>query len=269
MIRLTDGEFSYIARFVRTKYGIDLEKKKILIECRLQKELEKNGLDSFQKYFNMVEKDRTGKMANEMIHRLTTHYTYFYREEKHFEFVKNVILPEVERTWKGGCYQIWCAGCATGEEAYTLAMILKDYEARGGRLPQWMILATDISEEVLEQGRKGIYPKKELEKVPALMREKYFQPQNDGMLRASKELRAAIQFRSHNLMDTDKRAHQYDLIMCRNVMIYFDIEVRRELIRKLEGSLRTGGYLLVGHSELLTGGNTILKSAGLAAYKKE
>ena len=118
MIRLTDSEFAYLIHYVKEQYGIDLEKKQILIECRLRKELERYEAENFTKYFRMLEADGSGKMEEDMMHRLTTHYTYFYRESQHFEFVKNMVLPEVERTWKSGGYQVWCAGCSTGEEPH-------------------------------------------------------------------------------------------------------------------------------------------------------
>lgn len=269
MIRLTDSEFIYIVRYVKEQYGIDLEKKRILIECRLRKELERYGAGSFTQYFRLMEEDSSGKIEEEMMHRLTTHYTYFYRESRHFDFVRDTVLPEIEKTWRGAAYQIWCAGCSTGEEPYTLAMVFKNYEAQGGKLPPWLITATDISEEVLEHAREGIYSQKELEKLPVLWREKYCIPKAGKSFQMDKSLRSSIQFRRQNLMDPVSQMRQYDLILCRNVMIYFDVEVRKNLIRRLENSLKPGGYLLVGHSELLSREYTLLKSVGTAAYKKE
>lgn len=269
MIRLTDSEFAYLIHYVKEQYGIDLEKKQILIECRLRKELERYEAENFTKYFRMLEADGSGKMEEDMMHRLTTHYTYFYRESQHFEFVKNMVLPEVERTWKSGGYQVWCAGCSTGEEPYTLAMVFKDYESQGGKLPPWSIMATDISEEVLEQARAGIYTPKALEKLPMQWREKYCGQKSGKNFQIDKKIRSSVQFRRQNLMDPVTQMRQYDLILCRNVMIYFDVEVRKKLIRRLENSLRPGGYLLVGHSELLSHEYTALKSVGTAVYKKE
>ncbi|MBT9777823.1 methyltransferase domain-containing protein [Clostridium sp. MCC353] len=269
MIRLSDREFEYIVHYVKEIYGIALEKKRVLIECRLNRELDKCGADSFSAYFRMVERDKSGKMGEEMIHRLTTHYTYFLREPQHFDFIRDKILPEVEKNGPRECYYIWCAGCATGEECYTLAMVLKDYESSGGRLPPYQIVATDISEKVLEQARKGCYPVKEMKGFPVSWQKKYCTVLGDGTFRLDGSLREKIQFRNQNLQEAPHPVRKYDLVLCRNVMIYFDADVRQKIVRSLEDSLRKGGYLLVGHSELLSRGNTTLECAGPAVYKKE
>lgn len=269
MIRLSDREFSYIVQFVKDNYGIALEKKRVLIECRLKKELEKCGADSFGMYFQMVEADKSKKMADEMIHRLTTHYTYFLRESLHFDFIRDKILPEVEKNGPGDSYYIWCAGCATGEESYTLAMVLEDYKDMGGHLPPYQIVATDVSAAVLEQAKTGVYPMKEMKAFPVSWQKKYCTVLDDGTFQMAKWLREKIQFRKQNLLESFRQVRKYDLVLCRNVMIYFDSEVRQAVVKNLEDSLKKGGYLLVGHSELLSRGNTALMCVGPAVYKKE
>ena len=269
MIRLSDREFEYIVRYVSENYGIALEKKRVLIECRLNRELDKWGAVSFSSYFRMVEADKSRKMADEMIHRLTTHYTYFLRESQHFDFIRDKILPELEKSGPGDCYYIWCAGCATGEECYTLAMVLEDFKSGGGHLPPYQIVATDISEKVLEKARKGCYPVKEMKGFPVSWQKKYCTVLEDGTFRLDSSLREKIQFRNQNLLEASRPVRKYDLVLCRNVMIYFDAAVRLKSVRSLEDSLRKGGYLLVGHSELLSRGNTTLECVGSAVYKKE
>lgn len=128
MIRLKDKEFSDIVQYMRDEYGINLEKKKVLIECRMSKILERYGLDSFAGYLDMVHQDRSGEMAGEMVNHLTTNYTYFYREADHFERLQDAILPELLGHSVSGTLDIWCAGCSTGEECYTLGMTLEEYK---------------------------------------------------------------------------------------------------------------------------------------------
>lgn len=269
MIRLSDSEFHYIVQYIKENYGINLEKKRVLIECRLNRELEKYGAESFDSYLGLVKADRSHKMGEEMIHRLTTHYTYFMREFQHFEVIRDLVLPEIGRASYADGYKIWCAGCSTGEECYTLAMVMAEYARQGGVLPPYWILATDISEKVLEQAKAGIYPVKELEKIPFALRERYCKVQEDGTFRMADGLRNSIRFRKQNLMEPFMTSMQYDLILCRNVMIYFDAEIRQNMVKKLENSLRPGGYLMVGHSELISKGSTSLKCVASAVYKKE
>ena len=178
MIHLKEDEFAYIVSYIKQRYGVNLEKKKILIECRLKRELEKYKADSFTQYLRMVEADSSNQMSDEMIHRLTTHYTYFFREYEHYAYLQECILPNLSRR-NTECYNIWCAGCASGEECYTLAMVLKDYMEKTGSLLRYRILGTDISEPVLAQAQKGIYPAKELEHFPEGWTQKY-QTESDG-----------------------------------------------------------------------------------------
>ncbi len=117
-------------RYIRENYGINLNKKQVLIECRLLRELEKRGIDSYGKYLELIKMDKDGDMAGEMINRLTTNYTYFMREPSHFSILRDEILPETYDGRHYGTYNIWCAGCSTGEECYTLAMTLADYRKR-------------------------------------------------------------------------------------------------------------------------------------------
>lgn len=269
MIRLKESEFKEIVEYVRKRYGINLEKKQVLIECRLKSELDKYHVQSFREYLGMLEKDSSGKMADAMIDRLTTHYTYFMREFQHFELIRDVILPEVSRLKMPSVYSVWCAGCSTGQECYTLEMLMEEYRSTGKWMPVVMIMATDISETVLKQAEKGRYKLKELEGIPVLWREKYCSVLEDKTFEMKEKLRTPVRFRKQNLRTYVHTKEQYDLILCRNVMIYFDSEAKKKLVRELEKSLKPGGYLLVGHSELLSKDSTSLKYAGSAAYRKE
>lgn len=269
MIRLEDREFEYIVQYAKEKYGLNLGKKRVLVECRLKGELEKHHVSSFSEYLGMISRDRSGKMAEDMISRLTTHYTYFMREFKHFELIRDVILPEVSRKQMPSVYSVWCAGCSTGQECYTLEMTLEEYRKTGSWMPVVMMLATDISEPVLKQAQSGIYKLKELESIPPAWRERYCTVGQDQTFQIKEALRTPVRFRKQNLKDYVQEKEQFDLILCRNVMIYFDTADKRRLVRELEKSLRPGGYLLVGHSELLPKDETSLNYVGSAAYRKE
>lgn len=267
MIRLTEQEFSEIVQYFRAMYGINLEKKKVLIECRLSKEVEQCGADSFQQYMSILSRDKTGRMAGGMINRLTTNYTYFFRESEHFSLLSQKIFPEIFSRAHGIC-KIWCAGCATGEETYTLAMCLNNYKEKTDSVVSARILSTDISEEVLKKAEEGVYPWREIDKIPSSWRNKYCKKINSNQFCVDEKLKYNIQFQKHNLMEPLKGSSKFDLIFCRNVMIYFDKPSREKLIKYLEESLKLEGYLCIGHAELLTGEDTKLKQVYPAVYKK-
>lgn len=266
MVRLNEQEFAEIVQYMRETYGINLDKKKVLIECRLNRELERNEHRSFGDYFEAMKQDKSGRMAENLVMRLTTNYTYFWREPAHFTLLRDNIFPETFPKLRGAYYNIWCAGCSTGEEVYTLAMLLSDYAEHGANMPGIRIMATDISEEVLSKAKAGVYPNRELKQIPGEWQKKYCFPEGKEHFGIDGKLKYNIRFLKQNLMNpvTDK----YDLILCRNVMIYFDRESRRKLVSRLENCLQPGGYLLIGHAELLSSGETNLEYVHPAVYKK-
>lgn len=267
MIRLGALEFLDIVAYVREKYGINLEKKKVLIECRLRSELDRCGASNFKDYMKAVRDDESGRMAGEMINRLTTNYTYFMREAKHFDFIRETILPAAAVQNKTD-YQAWCAGCASGEESYTLAMLFQDFREENKQMPPAYIMATDISESALEHARQGIYPIKELGNLPPQWQEKYCTVKNEKNFEVKKLLKKNIQFKNQNLIEPENIWKRYDLILCRNVMIYFDTDSKKTMIDRLENSLRPGGYLIVGLAEVLPRQFTKLEFVGSAIYRK-
>lgn len=268
MIRLTDSEFTEIVEYMRQNYGINLEKKKVLIECRLTKDLENYGLDSFAQYIGLLHRDATGRIAGEMVNRLTTNYTYFMRESSHFKYLYENILPEFCKERKMKQLRAWCAGCSTGEECYSIAMTLMDYKERTAGDCTMNITATDISEEVLTKAEAGIYPVKELEDIPPLWWDKYCIRYEEKNFRIKDNIKNHIRFICQNLMEQGNAAIKYDLIFCRNVMIYFDRQSKRKLLQILEKRLAPGGYLLIGHAELLSREETDLQQVFPAVYKK-
>lgn len=268
MIKIKAKEFDEMVTYVREHYGINLEKKKILIECRLSKELDKYKLDSFGAYFQKVKADKTGKVAGEMINRLTTNYTYFMREAEHFEFLEKEILPQLLLKGRQAVYRIWCAGCSSGEECYTLAMKFRDFSERYDNMPQISILATDIAEEMLERARSGIYPMREYDSIPKYWQKKYCRKLDEREFQVDSSLKQGIRFLNQNLLQNNKVEEKFDLILCRNVMIYFDNYSKMKLIRRFERCLRPDGYLFIGHAELIPRGETELQYICSAVYRK-
>jgi chemotaxis protein methyltransferase CheR len=248
MIRLTDQEFYELVNFIRTNFGINLEKKRLLIEARLFSVLAQKNISSFTQYFNLIRNNPDE--LNTMLNRLTTNHTYFMREPRHFEFLKEVILPELTKNNRDKCLRIWSAGCSTGEEAYTAVMVMKDWF---GPVTDWdyRILATDISTKVLQAAHTGVYSSAELSNLPAAWKMKYFQKKDEQTYVLSDEIKKEVIFRKFNLMDSFPFQRPFDLIFCRNVMIYFDQKTKNQLIQKFYNCLRPGGYLLIGHSETI------------------
>lgn len=269
MIRFTDCEFEHLKAYMGQQFGIDLSKKRILAECRMSHELESNGFTSMGQYLEQMEHDCSGRLKTALLNRLTTNYTYFMREPKHFEFLIKYILPEIQPEWGRSSYRIWSAGCSSGEECYTLAMLLQDYVDQGGWLPLFEVLGTDISESVVHQAMEGRYPAHELEKIPALWQKKYCRVEADGAhFKMSPEIRAKVRFQVMNLLKPTVGTGHYDLILCRNVMIYFDNESRKKLIDKLYQALKPNGYLFVGHTELLPRNHELFEYVCPAVYRK-
>lgn len=246
MIHLTDREFQEFVGYIRQSFGINLGKKRMLIEARLFSVLAEKNISSFTEYFNLI-RSSPGEMQI-MLDRLTTNHTYFMREPRHFEFLRDVILPDLTRKNPDKCLRIWSAGCSTGEEAYTAVMVMREWF---GPASGWdyRILATDISSRVLEAAQIGIYSPDSLKNLPPAWEKKYFRPGDDGTFTLSREVKNEVIFRSLNLMDPFPYHYPFDLIFCRNVMIYFDQPTKNKLVEKFYNALKPGGYLLIGHSE--------------------
>ena len=266
MTRFTDEEFARLVAHVESHYGIDLSKKRTLAECRLRLELDRLQIPSLGAFLDRVEADRTGQLATAMMNRLTTNYTFFLRERSHFDFLTREILPRLPSDAKS--FQIWCAGCSTGEECYTLAMVLSAYRDGGGWLPPVEILATDLSERALHRAQAARYPAKAMEALPAAWRQAYCRADGDGHFAVREELRRMVAFRKMNLMRPYAGHSVYDLVFCRNVIIYFSEPARRRLTERLGKSLKPGGYLFTGHTELLPREQTVFTYIEPAIYQK-
>lgn len=253
LIHITDKEFITLTKYVKTKYGIDLTKKRVLIEGRLTQELHRRGFTTFQQYIDVVFQDQSGTEIVNMLNKLTTNLSYFMRENEHFNYLFNQVLPYFERTRRNHSLHIWSAGCSTGQEAYNIEMVIDEYF--GDRKSEWdtTMLATDISMRVLTKAQKGIYTADELKDLPAKWRQKYLRPLPDGTFQICDQIRKQVIFRPGNLMEQFHFKKPFDLIFCRNVMIYFDNETKAALVNKFYDWTAPGGYLFIGHSESING----------------
>lgn len=271
MINISQKEFNQLSDFIRNNYGINLgDKKQALVVSRLQNILQNNKFKSFSEYYNYVVSDKTDTAITTLLNSITTNYTYFMREEKHFDFFKDSVLPYITQMETERDLRVWCAGCSSGEEAYTLAMLISDY--LGPNKNQWnrKILATDISEKVLDLAIKGEYSNDKLAKLPRNWKLNNFKQVNSSTSIVNKEIKNEIIFRSFNLMTENfpfKR--KFHVIFCRNVMIYFDNVTKDKLINKFYDSLEYGGYLFIGHSETINRETSKFKYIMPAVYRKE
>ena len=250
LIRMTDQEFNVLTGYVKNTYGIDLTKKRILIEGRLTHELNKRGLTAFQQYLDIVFNDKSGTEITLLLNKLTTNLSYFHREKEHYEYLKNQLLPYFEQSRSNKRdLRIWSAGCSTGQEPYDIAMIIDEYF--GAKKSMWdtTILATDISMNVLSKADQGIYAAEDLKDVSAEWKAKYFDKIDNNQYKIKEKIRKEVVFRSLNLMEPFQFKKPFDLIFCRNVMIYFNAETKEKLIRKFYNTTADGGFLFIGHSE--------------------
>jgi Methylase of chemotaxis methyl-accepting proteins len=248
MIHLTDREFEEIVTFIKNNYGINLSNKRQLIEARLFSVLTEKGLTSFTDYIKIIKQNNPAEISV-ILNKLTTNHTYFLREEAHFDFLKNTFLPQQEQTNSKRDIRIWSAGCSSGEEAYTTIMVIMDYFGLQKSSWDFRILATDISEKVMREAQDGLYGKESLKNVPPAWEHKYFTKQGSEHYVLNEEVRSQVIFKPLNLMEPFSFRQPFDLIFCRNVMIYFDQPTRNILINKFYDVLKPGGYLFIGHSE--------------------
>lgn len=267
MVKLTDNEFLEFVQYMHKNYGIDLSKKRILIEGRLSNMIEKKGMSSFSQYLDNIKKNNKDEITV-LINKLTTNYTYFYREENHFKYLKEAILPYEEKNNKTKILNIWSAGCSSGEEPYTLAMVIDDYFKFAGNQWKIQILATDISENVLAKAREGVYSGDAVKNLPESFKKRYFEKINDKY-QVVPDIKKHITFKVFNLMDPVIARNKYDVIFCRNVMIYFNAETKKNIVDKFYEANKAGGYLMIGHAETIQRNKSKYLYINPAIYKKE
>ncbi|MFT9077824.1 CheR family methyltransferase [Ethanoligenens sp.] len=269
LLTIGQADFERLTGYMRQKYGINLSKKKVLIEGRLSNMITERGFADFHTYLNAVFADGSGQEITTLLNRLTTNHTYFMRESNHFDYFRDTVLPHIESTETARHARVWCAGCSTGEEPYTLQMILKDRFA--GRLPAWntQLLATDISERAMAIAKEGVYPVESVNNMPALWKMRYFEKMEKGM-HVKEAVRRDVLFQPFNLMTAIFPFRQkFHVIFCRNVMIYFERDTKIALVNKFYQCLEKGGYLFIGHSESIERGATPFQYVMPAVYRRD
>lgn len=251
LIKLKDDEFKYLVSYVQSNFGIDLHKKRVLLEGRLNSYLTDQGYQSFTEYIKAVEADKTGKELTNLLNKVTTNHTYFMREAEHFDFLRDYALPDIEKRIPDRDLRFWCAAASTGEEPYTLAMILHD--RYGKRTPPWdkTLLATDLSMKVLEIAKNGFYPLESIESVPPSWKSGYFEQVDKDTVQVKPLIRNQVVYRRFNLMDKIVAKKPYHIVFIRNVMIYFDTPTKADLIERIYDVMAPGGYLFIGFTESL------------------
>jgi len=266
---MTKKEFRQLADYIHANYGIYLkEEKQALLTGRLQNILIENGFQNFTDYYKYVISDKSEKAAITLINKVTTNHTFFMREEEHFKYLMNKVLPDIIKDIRDKDLRIWSAGCSTGEEPYTLAMIIDEFFGKEKSFWDTKILATDISSRVLEEAKKGIYSKEEIASLPANWRINYFANYDKVSNTVVDKIKNEVIFRRFNLMEKFPFKKKFHVIFCRNVMIYFDAQTKQELINKFYDSLEYGGYLFIGLSEALNRDHLRFKCVMPSVYRK-
>ncbi len=268
MIDLTEEDFIRLHTFIKAHYGIDLSKKKLLISSRLSNELMQMGFKSFHDFVNAIISKRHPDLTVTMINKLTTNYTYFFREQEHFDYMMLEVLPKLRALHqRDHVISIWSAGCSSGEEPYTISMCLKEFFGKEAAAWDLRVLATDISQNILDSARNPVYTEEQLSKIPPHWI-KYFQPIPGGGYTIAPVIKDNVIFKTFNLMDEPHWKRPFDLIFCRNVMIYFDQPTKDKLVDRLYNVTSPGGHLFIGHSESLPKSSCPYEYVMPAIYKK-
>ena len=268
--KISTDEFERFRRLIYNESGISLCKvKESLLVSRLSTRMRDLGLATFSDYYARVVEDRSGEELTMMLDLISTHKTDFFREPRHFEFLRDRIIPELACAKH---IRIWSSACSTGEEPYTIAMTVFDTAQDPGQW-DWKILATDLSTRVLATAASGIYDEERVRAVrPEVVRRHFLRGRGKsaGLFKVKPHLAEMITFRQLNLMDDHfPIKSSLDLIFCRNVMIYFDRQTQETLARKFHHYLRPGGYLFVGHSENFQGLDQPFTVVAPTIYQKE
>ena len=268
MLYITDEEFSAISTYFKNSYGVNLTSKKPLVEGRLSNYVEQMGYANYMDFFEFAKKNPTGNDMSMLINKLTTNHTYFWRESEHFIFFRDKVLPWVDKTLKSKDLRVWSAGCSSGQEPYTLAMITQDY--LGSAASSWdsSLLASDISDKALLTAKEGVYLREELEEIPKPWLNTYFNKLDDDRYMVSERIKKQVSYRNFNLLSPFNFKKPFHTIYCRNVMIYFDTPTRNEVIAKFYDALMPGGYFLISHSESLSSCEHKFKYVMPSVYQK-
>lgn len=273
LMAISDTEFTRLRDLIYNRFGINLtEQKRSLLVGRLQKLMRQLHLPTFSAYFEYLNNDKTEAGLSELVDLIATNHTYFNREKDHFDYFSQTALPAVIEKLKQQNrkdLRIWCAGCSSGEEPYTLLMLIMEY--LGADYSSWDagILATDISDKALTVARRGTYATDRVMQLPEILRRKYFTAAEPGEMAVIDKIKQETTFRRFNLMNTTFPFKKpFQMIFCRNVMIYFDQVTREALVSRYHQHTEPDGYLFIGHSETLGRSQTLYRYLKPALYQK-
>ena len=272
-LEITEAEFQRLVKYMYDSFGINLSAKKVLVQGRLGNMLNERGFHSYDEYLDAVMKDSTGAEVTTILNKLTTNHTFFMREPEHYTFLQETILPYMVKTCeKDHVLRIWSAACSSGEECYTTAMLLDQYF--GNEKSKWdtRILATDISQNVIGKAKAGIYTDEGMKGLSNDWKARYFNNLGGGKYEICQGIKDEVIFKTFNLMDPmpDKyKAKPFDLIFCRNVMIYFDKPTKQALVDRFYDVVKPGGYFYIGHAESISRSETKFDYIKPAIYRKQ
>lgn len=265
LTELSDADFARVQKLLARTAGIRLGPTKRALVCgRLATRLRQLGLTDYRRYLDLVDADSSGSELATLLDRLTTNETHFFREARHFELLRQELRA---KRWPHQPLRVWSAACSSGEEPYTLAMVLASELGADG----WEILGSDINTQVLAHAQRGVYRVQRLKEIPEPFVKRYCLKgvrTQAGHFAMGSALRRNVRFRRVNLHETLPDVGQFDIIFLRNVMIYFDDTVKRQVVQRLTERLRPGGYFFIGHSETLNGLSTELASVHTTVYRK-
>ncbi|MCR4938846.1 MAG: chemotaxis protein CheR [Treponemataceae bacterium] len=273
-IQLTDKDFKTISSYIESNTGIRMpEAKRIMIQSRLIGRLKALGFEKFSDYIDYAfNEDTSGNELILLTDALTTNKTEFFRENDHFQYLERIVLPEIVKNGiKSPCF--WSAGCSSGEEVYTISIVLREYmRLHRGAISNYHIFASDLSTKVLDKAVNAVYDEVSIENIPFEQKRRYFLKSSDRThpkVRIKPELRSCVSFRRLNFMDSYYNISEtFHVIFCRNVLIYFDKQTQEKIISKLIRHLIPGGYLFLGHSETILAMNLPLVTVAPTVYRK-
>lgn len=262
---LTNNDFQRVRRIIHEYAGIFInEGKEALVQSRLMKRMRVLGITTFSEYLDQIEKERPGGEFLSFVDVLTTNKTSFFRESKHFDYIRKVVLPSMS----GRSAKWWSAGCSSGEEPITMGILL--HESQDMVNPSRVkILATDLSRKVLTIAKEGVYSDYKVTDVPPAILSKYFNKTPDNAFEVSPTIKSMITYGRLNLTEPWPMKGDFQVIMCRNVMIYFNRKTQEDIIRKFHALLEPGGHLFLGHSESMNAAALGFENVAPAVYRKK
>ena len=272
--KLSAADFARLSKFIYSQYGIKMpEAKHIMLQSRLQKRLRALQMPSFADYVDYVFSPAGSAVIVHMMDVVSTNKPDFFRDNQHFEYMLDTVLPELHDICRQNFVKVWSAGCSSGEEPYTLAMVMSEYASKVKKGFDFQILGSDLSTIVLDKAVSAIYPEDKVDVIPYDLKKKYLLRSKDRSkptVRIVPELRRKTSFMRLNFMDDNysEVPNNFDIVFCRNVLIYFDRKTQEAVINKLCRHLRSGGYFFLGHSESAAGINVPLKQLKPTVFKR-